>query len=50
MKMTATTYKNGAILPYLGQEYTLEVRVYRSYQKPGVMEEGRKLVVPGQSR
>lgn len=45
MKTTGVMYKNGIILPYLGQEYILEVRVYRSYQKPGVMEEGRKLVV-----
>ncbi len=45
MKRTAMMYKNGITLPYLGQEYTLEVRIYRSYQKPGVMEEGKKLVV-----
>lgn len=38
-------YKNGGSLPYLGQEYVLEIRKYLSYKKPGVMLEGDKLVV-----
>lgn len=43
--MEQVRYENGAVLPYQGQEYTLEIRQYPSYKKPGVMPEGSRLVV-----
>lgn len=45
MSMEKAIYKNGASFPYLGQEYILEIRQYPSYKKPGVMPEGKRLVV-----
>lgn len=45
MRRVAVPYENGTAFPYLGQKYDLEVRHYLSYQKPGVMVEGEKLVV-----
>ena len=41
----SVAYEAGASFPYLGKEYTLEIRRYRSYARPGVMAEGNKLVV-----
>ena len=38
-------YKSGDILPYLGQDYILEVRQYPSYRKPGVQLVGERLLV-----
>lgn len=38
-------WENGTRLPYLGKEYTLEIRKYLSYKKPGVMLDGEKLVI-----
>lgn len=45
MRTKSVVYKSGASFPYLGEEYTLEIRRYRSYVRPGVMAEGNKLVV-----
>ena len=45
MSRMAVSYRDGAVFPYLGQRYQLEVRRYLSYQKPGVLIEGEKLVV-----
>lgn len=45
MRTEKATYENGAVLPYLGRSFTLEIRRYPSYRKPGVMAEGDKLVV-----
>lgn len=37
--------KKGISVPYLGKDYLLEVRKYRSYRKPGVMPEGNRMAV-----
>lgn len=38
-------YRDGALFPYLGKEYVLKIRQYRSYRKPGVMLDGDALAV-----
>ena len=42
---SVAAYQEGAAFPYLGKAYTLEVRQYLSYKRPGVMLEGDQLVV-----